>query len=122
LEHDRERIEFVAESLRRIPAKFIFANASFVSSLVDTAASFGEDSEQRVRSAIFSAAISGVRTGTPFEAMPQDVMMIDLARTARSSLVAGTPAARLFRDIEEYGEQSVSRKKEHDIDVFGEPE
>lgn len=122
IEKDRERLEFVAESMHSIPADIMLANASFVASLIDASALLGNDCEQRVRSALFSAVIGGVRTGAPFEAMPQDVVMIESARLARENLILGSPASRFFEDVEDYGIKSIGRKKEQDIDVFGEPE
>ena len=39
-----------------------------------------------------------------------------------ASLTPGSPADRLFEDIERYGQRSIERKDEEDIDIFGEPE
>ena len=45
--------------------------------------------------------------------------MIESARSARTHLTQGSPADRLFEDIERYGRQSIARQEEHDIDTFG---
>jgi hypothetical protein len=63
-----------------------------------------------------------MRSGAPFEPMPEDVKMVDSARSARLQLTPGSPAHRLFEEIERYGERSITRKLETDVDVFGEPE
>jgi hypothetical protein len=121
-EGQSERLQFIAQAMHRIPFDVIFAKASFVVALVDATAALGEEAARRVSSALFSAATTGLRAGLPFEPMPQDVAMIDRARAIRSTLVQGSPAYSLFDDIVRYGEESVTKKLEADVDTFGEPD
>jgi Restriction endonuclease len=122
LDENRDRLEFVADVIQRVPAQAMFENAVFVSQIADTAALFGQDCERRVHGALFACAIGGMRTGTPFQPMAQDLLMIESARSVRAKLVPGSPADRLFADVEQYGERSIRRQEEYDIDTFGEPE
>ncbi len=108
---DRERVKFVADAMRRVPSQAIFENIPFVSAIADAAAELGKECEKRVHGAIFSAAISGMRTGIPFQPMSQDVLMIESAQAARVSLTPGTPADRLFETSNAMANRVLHAKK-----------
>jgi hypothetical protein len=116
-----ERLLFVAQALQRVPVEALYANVGFVGELVNRAAELGENVERRVNSFIFSAATSGVRSGVPFEPMPQDVQQISNARAARERVLPGSAMDRLLEAIERHGQESIVKKLETDIDAFGEP-
>ncbi len=117
-----ERLHFAAEAIHRIPADAIFDNADFVVALIERAACLDEETRLRVTSALFSAATTGLRSGVAFQPMPQDVAMIEHAKGIASTLTPGSAAYNLFDEIVRYGEDSITKKLEADIDTFGEPE
>jgi hypothetical protein len=119
---DSVRVQFLADAMHRIPASFIFEHEDFVADLVERATALGEETGRRVSSAFFSAATSGLRSGLPFEPMPEDVTMINRAKVIRSSLAPNSAAYKLFDEVAQYGEERVTKQLESDIDDLGEPE
>lgn len=117
-----ERVEFAAAMLHRVEPEFVFQHRDLIVKLIEAATVLGDSCVTAVEGSLFTAAISGARSGVAFEPMPQDTQLLKNSQRARTELDAGSRAERFYRRLEEYAGSEIQLKAERDVDLLGEPE
>lgn len=104
----------VAAVLHEAPRTFIWEQAEFVCTALQAAARLGEDARGEMAGALWSATISGVRSGTPGEPFPETVEQRDRAREIAKQLPTGSLEERFYRDMAESAERDIAREAADD--------
>lgn len=117
---DAEKVEDVAQLLTKAPPSFVFDQADFVARLLEAAMIGGVETEKRVRSNLTEPLISQLRSGGGGEPFPQDIALRNRAREAAARFMAGSQAARFYRDIERYAEGQIRGKLLNDEEIYDE--
>jgi len=69
--------------------------------------------------ALWSATISGVRSGTPGEPFPETIEQRDRSRAIAKDLPAGSIERRFYADMAKSAERDVQREIEDDLPSDG---
>jgi hypothetical protein len=109
-------VDGVAVILRKAPRNLVFTNVLFVLEALDAAARFGDECEQRLSGALWSATMSGVRAGKPGEPFSEDVRQRDKCREIASGLPPGSLGERFYRALSASAEDAIRRTAVWDAD------
>jgi len=88
---DKDKIEAVAYLLKDASAGFVFSHSDFVSELLENAYRISDNCYLNARSELYGSAISGTRSGSPGQPLPQDVRLRDQAMEILKKFSVGTP-------------------------------
>lgn len=108
---DPEEAEAASALLRKAPRTFVFAQASFVARLLAHANSLGKETLEAVGGDLWSAAISGVKHGTPGQPFPEDTEMAATAAAQLAALPKGSPAWDFYAGLKRHAEAEIQRAK-----------
>lgn len=89
----------VAAVLREAPRTFIWDQPEFVISALHAANQLGEDALRSMASALWSATISGIRSGTPGEPYPETIEQRDRSRAIANNLPFGSIEKQFYLDM-----------------------
>ena len=115
---DAGNIKSAAHLVSRAQPAFVFKNIEFVANLLERAHSAGSDCYQSVTSNLASSALSGTRSGTPGQPMPEDVAIRDQATVVMNQLDAGSPPYRFYDSLAKSAEASIHEKLLRDEELF----
>ena len=78
----------------------------------------GDDSYRSVSSSLAQCALSGTRSGTPGQPMPQDVAIKDQASAVAAQFSAGSPPYRFYNSLAGSAEGSIRNQLLRDEELF----
>jgi len=116
---EKDKIIAVSLLLREAPDNFVFHNYDFVKDLLECAHRKGEEVYREVSSNLFGSAISGDRTGTPGQPMPQDVALKEQAEGMRKKYLAGSPVWNFYDSLRQHAERSIRDSLARDEEIIG---
>ena len=97
---------------------FVFKQVEFVSNLLECAYAASDGTYQAVSSTLASTALSGVRSGTPGQPMPENVATREQAEAVAGTFNAGSPAYRFYVSLAESAEASIRFQLLRDEELF----
>jgi transcriptional regulator with XRE-family HTH domain len=112
-------IRVVAAVLHEAPRTFIWDQPDFVRVALHAADKLGDDARQQMMGALWSATISGVRSGTPGEPFPETIEQRDRSRAIAKELPAGSIERRFYADMAKSAERDLQREIEDDLPSDG---
>ena len=115
---EAKKIEAVATLLKDAEPGFIFREVNFVSRVLEKAYSVSDECYRRVSSDLSSCAISGTRSGTPGQPMPQDVALRDKSKEITKRFPPGSPTSRFFHSLIQYAETAIQETLARDEEIF----
>ncbi|WP_343618922.1 helix-turn-helix domain-containing protein [Ralstonia sp.] len=105
------RARIVGDVLRCAQNTIIYDFPQFVRDILDVAETLGDEAVATIRSAFFSATISGVRGTTPGEPFPEDIRLRAHAQQALAKLSRADPAYDMFAEFLLVAEQGIERQR-----------
>jgi hypothetical protein len=105
------RARIVGDVLRCAQNTIIYDFPQFVRDILDVAETLGDEAVATIRSAFFSATISGVRGTTPGEPFPEDIRLRAHAQQALAELSRADPAYDMFAEFLLVAEQGIERQR-----------
>lgn len=112
-------VRAVAAVLHEAPRTFTWDQPDFVRVALHIADKLGEDARKEMMGALWSATISGGRSGTPGEPFPETIEQRDRSRAIAKDLPAGSIEKRFYTDLVKSAERDVQREIEDDLPVDG---
>jgi hypothetical protein len=109
----------VAAVLHEAPRTFIWDEPDFVRVALHAADKLGDDIRQRVMGALWSATISGVRSGIPGEPYPETLEQRDRSQAIAKDLPAGSIEKRFYTEMEKSADRDILRDIEDDLPTDG---
>ena len=113
-----DRIRSAARLVSGAQPAFVFKRVGFISNLLERAHSASSDCYQSVASGLASSALSGSRSGTPGQPMPEDVAIRDQASAVASQFDPGSPAYRFYASLAEGAQTSIRNDLLRDEELF----
>lgn len=107
-----EMVLAVVAVLHEAPRTFIWDRPDFVRMALHVADRLGENVLRDMVGALWSATISGIRSGTPGEPFPETIEQRDRSRDMANNLPAGSIEKRFYTDMA----KSADRDILHDLD------
>jgi hypothetical protein len=105
--------------LRKAQATFIWDNVDFVVAALHSAARLGDAARREMSGALYSASISGIRTGTPGQPFAEDLEQRDRSREIASRLGRGSLEERFYSDMARAAEERIARELADDVPPDG---
>ena len=115
---DAVRIESAARLVSAAQPEFVFKQVGFIANLLERAHAVSSDCYRSVASNLASGALSGTRSGTPGQPMPEDVAIRDQASAVKSQFDAGSPPYRFYASLAKSAEASIKDKLLRDEERF----
>ena len=115
---DHAMIESAARLVSGAPPGFVFKHIDFVANLLERAHTVNAGCYRNVTGRLMGCAMSGTRSGTAGEPMPQDVAIRDEATAVARQLDAGSPANRFYASLAESAEKSIRDDLLRDEELF----
>ena len=97
---------------------FVFKHVGFTSNLLERAYAASYDCYQSVSGSLSSSALSGTRSGTPGQPMPEDVALRDQASAVAGRFDAGSPTSSFYAWLAESAEASIREQLMRDEELF----
>lgn len=107
-EHD---LDIIGNMLAEAQPSFVFDYRGFVERVLERAKILGPEPLKDILGSLTGSAISGIRSGTPGEPMPQDVKMKERSEEALRTLPRFSPAFELYDELRRYAEQRIADSK-----------
>ncbi len=101
----------VARVLRESQPALIYEHPKFIRDILNTSELIGEEAVDEIRSAIASAAHSGVRGGTPGEPFPEDLKMEEHCKQMLASLSRIEPTFDLYDGLLKDARYAIARER-----------
>lgn len=109
-------IALVGKFLRGAHYAFVLDNPTFVVGYLTAAKSHGSKCLESATSALYCAAVSGGKQGTPGEPFPRDVETLEKAKSILDSLPRFSPAYKLYDLIKRDAEKNIAESlKEREL-------
>ena len=102
-------MQIISQVLKESRPNFVFEQRAFVTKFLDKAKQYGKETLDNAVSALYSSAITGLRSGIPGEPFPQDIMMRDDAEKALQAIPRFAPARRLYESLKKSAEANINR-------------
>jgi hypothetical protein len=115
---DKNKIEAVAYLLQDAPSGFAFSHPALVSTLLENAYRINDDCYRNVEGYLFCSAISGTRSGSPGQPMPQDVRLKDRAMELLKNYPAGSPTFKFYFSLIQHAENAIRVQLARDEEYF----
>ena len=100
----------VGHILREGPHDLVFRERPFVLRYLARCHQFGPQCYKRASGELYSAAVSGMRSGPPGEPFPEDLRMNDEATEALKSIPRFAPGRDLYEDLLKHAEYSIRQQ------------
>ena len=113
-----DKIESAARLIAEAQPAFVFQEVEFIVNLLERANAAGFDCHRRVASNLTSSAVSGVRSGTPGQPMPEDVALKDQALAVKSQFDAGSPPYKFYDYLAKSAEALIREELLRDEEQF----
>ena len=104
------KIKSAARLVSDAQPAFVFKHVRFIANLLERAHAASLDCYQSVTSNLASSALSGTRSGTPGQPMPEDVAMRDQASAVMSQFDAGSPPYKFYDSLAKSAKASIKEK------------
>ena len=101
------RIKAAARLVSSADPSFVFKEVRFVSNLLERAQVAGYDCYQSVSSYLARSALSGIRSGTPGQPMPEDVALREQAAVVANTFDSGSPTFRFYDSVAKSAEANI---------------
>ena len=111
-------IESATRLVSGAPPGFVFKHVEFVANLLERAHTVSAGCYRSVTGRLMGCAMSGTRSGTAGQPMPQDVAIRDQATAVANQLDAGSPANRFYASLAESAEKSIRDDLLRDEELF----
>jgi hypothetical protein len=85
--------------LRHAPRSLVYEQVEFVSRVLRAAVKVGADAHQDLAGALYGAAISGMRQGTPGQPFSEDIEQRDKGLSIAQSLPSGSAEEQFYRSL-----------------------
>ncbi|EJN16296.1 Helix-turn-helix protein [Bradyrhizobium sp. YR681] len=108
---DEQDMDLIAGILNEAHHSFVFTHRPFVERYLEKAKQVGPEALKRAIGALFSSAISGVRSGAAGEPMPRDVSMKEQSEQILQSLPRFSPAHKLYDGIRKHAEEGLAESR-----------
>ena len=115
---DAIRIKSAARLVLRAQPAFVFKHVGFIANLLERAYAASLDCYRSVVSNLTSSAISGTRSGTPGQPMPEDVAIKDQASEGMNQFDAGSPPYKFYDSLAKIAEASIREELLRDEELF----
>ena len=113
-----DKIKAAARLVSGARPGFVFQHVEFVSNLLERAYAASDDTYQAVSSTLASIALSGIRSGTPGQPMPEDVATRDQAAAVANTFDAGSPTYRFYDSLARSADASIRYHMQRDEELF----
>ena len=113
-----DKIKAAARLVSGARPGFVFQHVEFVSNLLERAYAASDDTYQAVSSTLASIALSGIRSGTPGQPMPEDVATRDQAAAVANTFDAGSPTYRFYDSLAKSADASIRYQMRRDEELF----
>jgi hypothetical protein len=100
-------LRWMANILSTAPSDLVFDEQTFAITFLEACERAGEPARRKGVDALFSSAISGIRSGTPGEPFPRDLEMQSLANAILARLSRLSPAYELYDAIRQHAERGI---------------
>lgn len=115
---DAGKIKSAARLVSRAQPEFIFKYVGFIANLLERAHAAGSDCYQGVTTNLASSALSGTRSGTLGQPMPEDVAMRDQASEVKNQFDAGSPPYRFYDSLVKSAKAAIREKLRSDEELL----
>jgi hypothetical protein len=102
-------MRIISQVLSESGPDFVFEQRIFVARFMDKAKQQGKEVLENAASALYSSAISGLKSGIPGEPFPKDIKMRDDAENALQAIPRFAPARRLYESLKKSAEADINR-------------
>lgn len=106
-----EELSLMATLLRQAKPDFVFEQSGFVTRLLDHCRDAGTKVWERALSYLSSAAVSGMRQGTPGEPMPRDISDLERSIEMLNRISKLSPAFELYDTIRRHAEANIRHSR-----------
>ncbi|KRB46532.1 hypothetical protein ASD90_22640 [Terrabacter sp. Root181] len=113
---DMAQIESAAAILGKAPRTFIWQHHEFVDRSFRATEKVSEEAQQTLRSALWGATISGVRSGTPGQPFAEDIEQRDSSLRVAAAMPKGSASERFYLDMAASAQRSIESSIEDDED------
>lgn len=119
--NDARKVLAVSRLLRGAPTGFVFDHEEFTAALLEHAFRQGEDVYAQVTSDLCRSTLKGSRQRTlgVENVFKVDVIQAERSKQSMANLVAGSPAYRFFKLLNDRAEESMVRERLSDEEEFG---
>ena len=97
---------------------FFFRHVAFVSNLLERAYAASFDCYLSVTERLGSSALSGTRSGTPGQPMPEYVVMKEQAAAVANQFYAGSPSYRFYDSLARSAQSRIEDQLQRDEELF----
>jgi transcriptional regulator with XRE-family HTH domain/DNA-binding transcriptional ArsR family regulator len=115
----KETILAVAAVIHEAPRTFIWDQLEFVRTALHAADRLGQDVLQYMIGALWSATISGIRSGTPGKPFPETIEQRDRSHNIVKELPAGSIEKRFYTNMAKSAERDIQREVEDVLPTDG---
>jgi transcriptional regulator with XRE-family HTH domain len=105
----------VVAVLHEAPRTFIWDAPDFVLSAMRTTAHLGADIQRRLTGALWSATVTGMRSGVLGEPFPETIEQRDRSREIANNLPAGSLERKFYTDMALSAERDITREFDEDL-------
>ena len=112
------RIESAARLVAEAQPDFVFQKVEFTVNLLERAHEASTDCYRSVARNLTSSALSGVRSGTPGQPLPEDVALKDQASAVKNQFDAGSPPYKFYDSLVKIAEASIKEELLRDEELF----
>jgi transcriptional regulator with XRE-family HTH domain len=105
-----DSIDVCTKILQNAPTAFPIANVPYVNQIIETSKSVLPQAVPGIRSAIFRAATSRMKTGIMGEAFPEDIALRDTCQRILADLQLNEDSRKLYEALRRHAEGEISRE------------
>ena len=106
-----EHFKVLAAVLREAPPAFAFDERAFVTRILKAARAIGKSTYRDMRSSLYASAVTGLRSGTPGQPFPRDLLMKKQAEEILAALSRADPAYDLYDSLRRHAEDDIERSR-----------
>jgi len=110
---EQAHVNVVASVLHSAQQEFVVEETPFILELLDQAELISDQAVRDISSALWSASVSGGRSGVVGEPFKEDVTLRTHAEQVLSGLSKLDPAYRLYADLLQYAKENIDRQARH---------
>ena len=113
-----DKVKLAAHLVSGARPSFVFNHVTFVSNLLDHAYAASDDTYLTVSRSLAKSVLSGSRSGTPGQPMPQDVTIRDRASAIASTSDSDSPTSRFYDSIAKGADANIRDQLLRDEELF----
>lgn len=101
-------MELMCQILREAQPSFVFEFRDFVIQFLEKAKEYGPDTHELATDALWGAAISGGKSGTPGQPFPEDLMIKESSEKALTEIPRFSAAYKLYEMLKAHADQGIN--------------